>query len=64
MLQYEYKTPSNLAGVHTWVETKNLNNLSIFTDEIQQSENNNLKSINAVVAEVFETQSINYENAK
>ena len=34
----EYKTRSSLAGVQTWIDTKNLSNLSIFTDEIQQSE--------------------------
>ena len=33
-------------------------------DEIPQSENNNPKSINAVVVKVFGTKSVYYENAK
>ena len=33
-------------------------------DEIPQSENNNPKSINAVVVKVFGTKSVYYENVK
>ena len=64
MYNIEYKAPSDLAGVKTWIDMKTLNDLSIFPDEIQQSGNDAPESINAIVEEVFETQSINFNNAK
>ena len=63
-ITFKYKTPDNLSSEQTWINTKNLSNITIIPSPRQGPAEISNSKLTYSVAEVFETQNISYENAK
>ena len=60
----EYKNPDNLSSIQTWINTKNLSNVTIIPSLRQDPAEVSNSELTYSVVEVFETQNISYQNAK